>query len=165
MFQYFRISIITSIHLYITYGCFWTTIVKLSSVRNCVVHKGKHIYSWSSIGKDCPPIELVYFLQIFTQFLKFTFHLQLLHNIEYIHHTGNPYSLSYAQVFVRPTPHPCLALVCSLYTWLCFFYVIFTSLLCFLDSTYKWYHSDPMIIFLPRFYNFKLYYFTKTLDK
>ena len=88
MFQYFGISIITSIHLCITSGCFWTNIVKLSSVRNCVFHKGKYIYSWSSIGKDCPPIELVYFLQIFIQFLKLTFHLQLLHKIEYIHHTG-----------------------------------------------------------------------------
>ena len=88
MFQYFGISIIISIHLYITYGCFWTNTVKLSSVRDCVVHKGKHVYSWSSIGNVCPPIELLYFLQVFMQFLKFTFHLQLLQSIEYIHHTG-----------------------------------------------------------------------------
>ena len=30
---------------------------------------------------------------------------------------------------------------CSLYMWVCFFFVIFTSLLYFLESTYKWYHT------------------------
>ena len=32
-------------------------------------------------------------------------------------------------------------LVCSLYLWVCFFFVIFTWLLYFLDLTYKWYHT------------------------
>ena len=39
-----------------------------------------------------------------------------------------------------PSPH-WLSLVCSLYLWVCFFFVIFTSLMYFFDSSYKWYHS------------------------
>ena len=70
MFQYSGISIIISIHLYITCGCFWTNIVKLNIVRDCVVHRGKHIYSQSSIGKVCPPNELLYFLKILYNFLN-----------------------------------------------------------------------------------------------
>ena len=39
-----------------------------------------------------------------------------------------------------PSPH-WVSLVCSLYLWVCFFFVIFTSLMYFLDSSYKWYHT------------------------
>ena len=39
-----------------------------------------------------------------------------------------------------PSPH-WLSLVCSLYLWVCFFFVIFTSLMYFLDFSYKWYHT------------------------
>ena len=38
----------------------------------------------------------------------------------------------------HPSPHQ--PLVCSPCLWICFFCVIFTSLLCFLNSIYKWYH-------------------------
>ena len=39
-----------------------------------------------------------------------------------------------------PSPH-WVSLVCSLYLWVCFSFVIFTSLMYFLDSSYKWYHT------------------------
>ena len=43
--------------------------------------------------------------------------------------------------------------VCSSYLWVCFFFVIFTSLFYFLDSTYKWYHYHSLSV--STFYQFK----------
>ena len=42
------------------------------------------------------------------------------------------------RLLLHPSPH-WQTLVCSL--WVCFYFVIFTSLFYFLDSTYKWYHT------------------------
>ena len=50
--------------------------------------------------------------------------------------------------YIPPTPQ---ALVCSLYLWVCFFFVIFISLLYFLDSTYKWYHTVFVFLYLTYF--------------
>ena len=98
---------------------------------------------------------LISFL-FFIQFLKFTLHLQLLQNIGYI-----PRVVQYILVaclmpnsLYLPIPHPYIApppthwqpLVCSLHLRDCFFIVIFTSLLYFLDSTYEWYHT--LFVFL-----------------
>ena len=44
--------------------------------------------------------------------------------------------LPHPRISPRPSFPP---LLCSLYLWVCFFFVIFTSLLYFLDSTFKWY--------------------------
>ena len=44
----------------------------------------------------------------------------------------------------RPSPQsspPGQALVCSLYLWVCFSFVMFAHLFCFLDFTYKWKHT------------------------
>ena len=57
-------------------------------------------------------------------------------------------------ILYLPIPHPYIApppthwqpLVCSLHLRDCFFIVIFTSLLYFLDSTYEWYHT--LFVFL-----------------
>ena len=83
------------------------------------------------------------------KFLKATFHLQLVQNIGCV-----PCAVQYilepvlhSIACTSHSAHPCrpapllhwLPLVCSLYLWVCFF-VMFTSLSCFFDSTYKWYH-------------------------
>ena len=41
----------------------------------------------------------------------------------------------------------CWPLVCSLCLWICLFFVIFTSLLYFLDSTCKWHHTVSFCVF------------------
>ena len=46
------------------------------------------------------------FKNIFIQFSKGTFYLQLLQNIEYIPHVVTSLSLSNIQQFVSSTPHP-----------------------------------------------------------
>ena len=83
------------------------------------------------------------------KFLKATFHLQLVQNIGCV-----PCAVQYilepvlhSIACTSHSAHPCrpapllhwLPLVCSLYLWVCLF-VMFTSLSCFFDSTYKWYH-------------------------
>ena len=73
------------------------------------------------------------------QFLKVTLHFHLLQNTGYIPHV--------VWYIFEPMLHPTvctslLVITClSIYLWVCFFYIIFTSLFQFLDSTYKRYHT------------------------
>ena len=57
--------------------------------------------------------------------------------------------------YIAPTSFsPLITAVCSLYQWVCFFFVIFTSLLYFLDSTYKWHHK--VFVFFSLTYSFSI---------
>ena len=101
-------------------------------------------------------MEFLVFISYFYTILKVTFHLQLLQNIGYIPHFVQ-YILepilhptvctSHSPTPILPLPSPHLQpLVCSL--WAYFFFVIFNSLLYFLDSMYKWYHTVFVFLWL-----------------
>ena len=86
---------------------------------------------------------------------KVVLHLQSLQNIVYTAHvvkyilvaylTPNilhPYSPGYM------LPHLWQPLACSLYLWVCFFFCYSSTLLYFSDSTYKWYHTVFVFLWL-----------------
>ena len=80
-------------------------------------------------------------------------HLELFFNTDYIPHVVQLFFVAYlfytwylylliAHRYSSPLSSPhWQPLICSLYLWICCFFVTFTSLLCYWDSTYKWYYS------------------------
>ena len=84
----------------------------------------------------------------FYAILKVTFYFQLLQNIGFflmLYNTSLSLSLSSLYLLLSHTyiafPSRWYPPVCSLYLWICFFLVLFTWLLYFLDFAYKWYHT------------------------
>ena len=90
---------------------------------------------------------------IFIQFLKVTLHLELLQNIGYIPSVVQ-YILEPILYLIVWTSYPALTGNHYLVVYICesaSFSVIFTSLLCFLDSTNKQYHAVFVFLCLTYF--------------
>ena len=128
----------------------------------CTLDPGKWPSFFPKLKCTCCEIMICYRCTIwwFT-ILKVIFHLQLLWNIGYIPcvvqyvivacFVPNSLFLLIPSPYIAPSPPYWWPLVCSLYLWVCFFFVIFTSLLYSLDTTYKWYHIVFVVLCMTYF--------------